>query len=90
MSSAACDDVWRRTEKWFCGNGFALPANAARCSSCAPVVIEGSDIAVWSAGSKLACGSGDQRIAGTSKAWKAGSITATASGSTASAIAGRA
>jgi hypothetical protein len=76
--------------KWFCGNGFVLPGDAAHCFFYVPTVITDSGIAVSPAGSKPACNSGGGPIDVISKAWKAGSIIATASGSTASAIVGHA
>jgi len=90
LSSAACDDPWRPRRKWFCGSGFAMPANAGPCSSCALIVTAASAIAALPAGSKPASASIARPIAATNKVSKDGSIIATASGSIASAAAGRA
>jgi hypothetical protein len=76
--------------KWFCGSGFALPTNAARCFSCALVVIAGNAIAACRAGNWLGYDSAVRPIAAISRAPKDASTTATGSGSTASVAAGRA
>jgi len=76
--------------KRFYGSGFAWPANAARCSFCARIVTAGSAIAASPAAGGPASVSIARPIVATSKARKDGSITATASGGTANAGAGRA
>jgi hypothetical protein len=76
--------------KWFYDSGFAMPTNAAQCSSCARIVTAGSAIAASPAAGKHASVSIVQPIAATSKVPRDGWITATASSSIASASAGRA
>lgn len=76
--------------KWFCGSGFAWPANVARFSSCARTVIGDNAIAVSLAASKPGFGSGAAPTADTNRVRKDGSIIATGSGNTGTAARKRA
>ena len=58
--------------KWFCGNGFAWAADAARFFFSVPTVIAGSAIAAWPAATKPGSVSGAAPIAGTNKVRKDG------------------
>jgi hypothetical protein len=84
MSSPAQQGRWLRPpSKSFSDSGSADRERAVRFSTCADPAIVANGIARGDAGTKLGGSNDVWPIADTSEVWKDGSITATASGSTA-------
>jgi len=79
VSSAACDDAWRYTAKWFSGYEFASAANAAPRSSSALIATAVIDTAAWSAAGMLGSSNTGVPTAAIAKARRRGSIIATGS-----------
>ena len=77
-------------ERWFSGSAFAAVRDARRCSGFVHIAIADKAIAARRAAPKPGAGSTGRPTAAISKVPKAGSTTAIASSSTASAGAGRA
>jgi hypothetical protein len=75
-----CGDAWRRLAKWFCGFGFAWPANAARRSFSVRAATVDNAIAAWRAATRRGSVRGAPPIAATSRVRRVGSIIATVSG----------
>jgi len=85
LSSAACEDAWRRiTAKQFSGSEFVWAKSVTRFSSSARTVIADTVIAALGAASKPASVSGDVPTGGTSRARRDGWTIATGNESTGS------
>jgi hypothetical protein len=79
LSSAACDDAWRYTAKWFSVYEFASAANAGRRSLSALIVTAVIATAAWSAANTHGSSNTDVPTAAIAKARRRGSIIATGS-----------
>jgi hypothetical protein len=79
LSSAACDDAWRYTAKWFSVYEFASAANAAPRSLSALIVTAVIATAAWSAAGMHGSSNTAVPTAATAKARRRGLIIATGS-----------
>jgi hypothetical protein len=79
LSSAAGDDAWRHTAKWFSVYEFASAANAARRSSSALIATAVSATAAWSAAGMHGSSNTGAPTTAIAKARRRGSIIATGS-----------